>query len=129
MLPNRVWWITGLPASGKTSLARALCAALQGHGSMACVLDGDELRRGLCSDLGMSDTDRGENIRRAGEVARLMWAAGLNVVCAFVSPIAVDRERVRALFIADRFVEVHLSTSLQECARRGNPPNNHRNQK
>ena len=118
MMLNRIWWMTGLPAAGKTSLARALCETLQQQGQMACVLDGDELRRGLCADLGLSEADRRENIRRAGEVARLMFDAGLNVACAFVSPFAADRARVRALFPADRFIEVHLSTPLTECARR-----------
>lgn len=118
MMLNRIWWMTGLPAAGKTSLARALCETLQQQGQTACVLDGDELRRGLCADLGLSEADRRENIRRAGEVARLMFDAGLNVACAFVSPFKADRTRVRALFPADRFVEVYLSTSLTECAHR-----------
>ena len=118
MMKTRIWWITGLPAAGKTSLARALCEALQQQGRMACVLDGDELRRGLCADLGLSEADRRENIRRAGEVARLMFDVGLNVACAFVSPFAADRAQVRDLFPSDCFVEVHLSTPLTECARR-----------
>jgi adenylylsulfate kinase len=109
---NRVWWMTGLPAAGKTSLAHALCEALQTEGRLAFVLDGDELRRGLCSNLGLSDVDRRENIRRASEVARLMFDAGLNVVCAFVFPFAADRDRVRALFPSGRFIEVHLSTQV-----------------
>lgn len=117
-MKTRIWWMTGLPAAGKTSLARALCEALQKQGKMACVLDGDELRRGLCADLDLTEADRRENIRRAGEVARLMFDAGLNVACAFVSPFAADRARVRALFPPDRFIEVHLSTPLPECARR-----------
>jgi adenylylsulfate kinase len=116
--PPVVYWITGLPAAGKTTLAHALVQALQAQGHAACVLDGDELRRGLCSDLGLSDADRSENIRRAGEVARLMVQAGLSVACAFVSPFAADRQRVRALFAPGQFVEVFLSTPLEECARR-----------
>lgn len=115
---NRVWWITGLPAAGKTSLANALCDALKNQGKRVIVLDGDELRRGLCKDLGLSDVDRSENIRRAGEVARLMFDAGLNVVCAFVSPFASDRDRVRALFPAGQFTEIYLSTHIDECVRR-----------
>lgn len=112
------YWITGLPAAGKTTLAHAWVAALRQAGAPATVLDGDELRRGLCVDLGMSDADRRENIRRAGEVARLMVSAGLSVVCAFVSPFAADRRRVRDLFEPGRFVEIHLSTPLDECMRR-----------
>lgn len=118
MMTNRIWWMTGLPAAGKTTLARALCTALEAQGKRAIVLDGDELRRGLCSDLGLSDEDRRENIRRAGELARLLFDAGLNVACAFVSPFQSERERVRALFPIGRFIEVHLSTHVQECARR-----------
>lgn len=118
MMTNRIWWMTGLPAAGKTTLARALCSALEAQGKRAIVLDGDELRRGLCSDLGLSDEDRRENIRRAGELARLLFDAGLNVACAFVSPFQSERERVRALFPIGRFIEVHLSTHVQECARR-----------
>ncbi len=113
-----VYWITGLPAAGKTTLATALAQALNQAGGRACVLDGDELRKGLCSDLGLSAADRAENIRRAGEVARLMAQNGMTVVCAFVSPVEADRQRVRALFAPGEFHEVHLSTSAQECARR-----------
>ncbi len=113
-----VYWITGLPAAGKTSLAHALSQALGLARVQSYVLDGDDLRRGLCSDLGLSPADRSENIRRAGEVARLMAGAGITAVCAFVSPFAADRERVRALFEPAQFVEIFLSTSVDECARR-----------
>lgn len=112
------YWITGIPAAGKTTLAQALVQALQAAGHRACVLDGDELRKGLCADLGLSDADRRENIRRAGEVTRLMVNAGITVVCAFVSPFEADRQRVRALFRPGEFTEVHLTTTVQECARR-----------
>jgi adenylylsulfate kinase len=112
------FWITGLPGAGKSTLAQTLSGALRQHGTPAAVLDGDELRRGLCADLGLSDADRHENIRRAGEVARLMADAGLIVICAFVSPFAADRKRVRHLFPAGRFAEVYLSTSLATCAAR-----------
>lgn len=108
-------WITGLPGAGKTTLARALFTELQRRGISAVVLDGDQLRQGLCGDLGFSDADRHENIRRAGEVARLMYGAGLVVICAFVSPFAADRDRVRRLFPADDFAEIYLSTSLEMC--------------
>lgn len=114
----RIYWVTGLPAAGKTSLAQALVRALNDSGCRAFALDGDDLRQGLCSDLGLSAADRSENIRRAGEVARLMAHAGITVVCAFVSPFAEDRQRVRALFGPSQFLEIFLSTSVQECARR-----------
>lgn len=113
-----VYWITGLPGAGKTTLAHALAHSLREAGRRVFVLDGDELRQGLCADLGLSDADRSENIRRAGEVARLMVNAGLCVVCAFVSPFEGDRRRVRALFQAGQFTEIHLNTPLAECVRR-----------
>lgn len=113
-----VFWLTGLPASGKSTLARALEAQLLEQGMRVSRLDGDELRRGLCADLGMDRASRSENIRRAGEVARLMHAAGLSVICAFVSPFATDRQRVRRLFPPKHFSEVHLATPLEECIRR-----------
>lgn len=115
---TKCYWITGLPAAGKTTLARALALSLQQGGVAVALLDGDELRKGLCADLGLSDADRTENIRRAGEVAKLMVDAGLTVVCAFVSPFEKDRQRVRGLFAPGQFAEVYLSTSVQECARR-----------
>lgn len=114
----QIYWITGLPAAGKTSLAQALVRALHDSGRLAFALDGDDLRKGLCSDLGHSTADRSENIRRAGEVARLMANAGFTVVCAFVSPFTTDRQRVRTLFEPSQFVEIFLNTSVQECARR-----------
>lgn len=116
--PTFCFWFTGLPGAGKSTLAQALFVALQGKAISAVVLDGDELRRGLCADLGLSDADRCENIRRAGEVAQLMFGAGLVVICAFVSPFAADRARVRNSFPAGRFVEIYLSTSLATCAAR-----------
>lgn len=111
-------WMTGLSGAGKSTLAQVLFAELQQRGTRAVVLDGDHLRQGLCADLGFSDADRHENIRRAGAVARLMFDAGLVVICAFVSPFAADRDRVRRLFPAGRFIEVYLSTPLATCAAR-----------
>ncbi len=114
----RVIWLTGLPASGKTTLARAVQAQLSTLGVPVACLDGDELRKGLCADLGLDDASRSENIRRAGEVAKLMHGAGLTVICAFVSPFNADRQRVRQLFRPGEFIECHLSTPLEECMRR-----------
>ncbi|OWW20684.1 adenylyl-sulfate kinase [Noviherbaspirillum denitrificans] len=112
------YWITGLPAAGKTTLGRALVSELTKRQLQSFLLDGDELRRGLSADLGLSDKDRAENIRRAGEVARLMASARIRVVCAFVSPFAADRQRVRALFPHGAFAEIYLSTPLDVCAGR-----------
>lgn len=112
------YWITGLPAAGKTTLGRALVSALQAQGKSAYLIDGDELRQGLCADLGMSDPDRSENIRRAGEVARLLLDAGVTPVCAFVSPFAVDRSQVRNRFGEGRFQEIHLATLVEICQQR-----------
>lgn len=113
-----VIWLTGLPASGKTTLAHALEAHLSALGMPVACLDGDELRKGLCADLGLDDASRSENIRRAGEVAKLMHSAGLTVICAFVSPFNADRQRVRQLFRPGEFIECHVSTPLEECMRR-----------
>lgn len=118
MNTNRVFWITGLPAAGKTTLAEKLQATLNAQGQTAILLDGDLLRRGLCADLGLSPADRQENIRRAGQLAKLLHNQRVNVVCAFVSPYQADRDGVRALFTEGEFVEIHLATSLAECQRR-----------
>lgn len=106
------YWITGLPAAGKTPLVSALKLSLEQSEFSTALLDGDELRKGLSAELGLSDADRSENIRRAGEVARLMVDAGLTVVCASVSPFEKDRQRVRELFAPGCFLEVYLSKSM-----------------
>ncbi len=115
-----VVWMTGLSGAGKSTLAVALEAWLHRSGRMACVLDGDNLRHGLCSDLKFGDADRVENIRRAGEVARLMAEAGLIVVCSLISPFAAERERVRQLCHGDGlpFAEVYVSAPLEVCEQR-----------
>ena len=110
--PGAVLWLTGLSGAGKSTIAQATCAALRLQGRAATVLDGDELRRGLTRDLGFSEADRAENVRRAAEVARLMADAGLVVVVALISPFRADRERARALFEAGRFFEIHIDTAL-----------------
>lgn len=115
---GKLIWLTGLPASGKTTTATLLAAELERRGIPRLLLDGDEVRRGLCSDLGFSAGDRSENIRRAGEVARLATGSGLVCIAAFVSPCRADRERVRQRFAPGAFVEVHVKASLETCVRR-----------
>ena len=113
-------WLTGLPASGKSTIAVALEAALLYRKRAAYLLDGDNLRHGLNGDLGFSAEDRGENVRRTGEVARLFADAGVVAVVSLVSPYETDRVRVRALHQAQGlpFVEVFVDTPLEECERR-----------
>ena len=117
-LPARCIWLTGLPAAGKTTLASALEQRLRELGRMTCVLDGDSLRQGLCRDLGFSEADRVENIRRVAEVARLMVDAGLTVMVALVSPYREQRRLARQLLSDGEFVEVFVDTPLEECERR-----------
>ena len=108
-----VLWFTGMSAAGKSTIARGVERALFERGVWTMLLDGDDLRHGLSGDLGFSDRDRTENIRRVGEVARLFFQQGSVVLCTFVSPFRVDRDRVRDLFPADRFFEVHVHAPLE----------------
>ncbi|MCE2511739.1 MAG: adenylyl-sulfate kinase [Acidimicrobiia bacterium] len=111
-------WFTGLPGSGKSTLARSVEARLAAEGVLAYVLDGDNLRFGLNSDLGFSPEDRAENIRRAGEVSALLHDAGVVVLAAFISPYLQDRERVRSLHPEGAFVEVFVDAPLEVCEQR-----------
>lgn len=111
-------WLTGLSGSGKSTLANALELELFRRGRRTMLLDGDNVRHGLCRDLGMDDASRHENIRRVAEVAKLMTDAGLVVISAFISPFARDREVARELFIAGRFIEVYVETPLEVCVQR-----------
>lgn len=113
-------WLTGLPSSGKSVVARALRDRLNASGAACYLLDGDQLRRGICSDLGFSAAAREENVRRAAEIARLLCDAGLVAVCALISPYAADRARARFVHEVNglRFVEVYVSTPLEVCERR-----------
>ncbi len=111
-------WLTGLPACGKTTLASLLQAELKKRRFPCFLLDGDRLRSGLCSDLRFTARDRAENIRRAGEVARLLVDAGLIVIAAFISPYFADRAKVRSLFRKDQFYEVYLECPLDICEQR-----------
>ncbi len=112
------WWFTGLPAAGKSTLAQALRQALIESGRTACILDGDELRECLSSDLGFGMHDREENMRRAAAIARLLNDQGIHAIVAMVSPIQAGRERARELIGDRRFLEIHVSTPLAICAKR-----------
>jgi adenylyl-sulfate kinase len=113
-----VIWLTGLSGAGKSTIARDVERRLFDRGCRTAVLDGDRLRDGLCSDLGFSPADRTENIRRAGEMARILFEQGCIVLCAFVSPYRLDRERVRARFPEGSFLEVFIKATLETCRRR-----------
>ncbi len=113
-----VAWLTGLSGSGKSTLAHALERSLLAEGRLVYVLDGDNLRHGLCSDLGFSSQDRTENIRRAGEVAALLADTGAIVLCSFISPYRADRERVRKTAGDGRFLEIHVAASVAVCEQR-----------
>jgi adenylylsulfate kinase len=113
-----VIWLTGLSGSGKSTLADALEKELIGKGRHTYLLDGDNVRLGLCKDLGFSDKDREENIRRVSEVARLFVDAGLIVITSFISPFQKDRELAKKVIGEDYFIEVYISTPIEECERR-----------
>lgn len=111
-------WFTGLSGSGKSTIASALDVALYQRGYHTFLLDGDNVRHGLNKDLGFSDDDRVENIRRIGEVSKLFADAGLIVLSAFISPFSDDRRMVRKLFPAGEFIEVFMNTPLETCESR-----------
>jgi adenylylsulfate kinase len=111
-------WFTGFSGSGKSTVAGALEHALHQAGVHTYLLDGDNVRHGLCKDLAFSDSDRQENIRRVGEVAKLMLDAGLVVLTAFISPFAAERKMVRDLVAEGEFIEVFLDTPLAVCEQR-----------
>jgi bifunctional enzyme CysN/CysC len=113
-----VVWLTGLSGSGKSTIANLLEKKLYAAGRHSFLLDGDNVRHGLNRDLGFTDADRVENIRRVGEVARLMADAGLIVITAFISPFHAEREMVRALLPAGEFLEVFIDTPLSEAEKR-----------
>lgn len=113
-----VVWFTGLSGSGKSTLATELERELFKRGKNAYVLDGDNVRHGLCSDLGFSPDDRKENIRRIGEVSKLFADAGMICITAFISPYRSDRELARNIVPEGRFIEVYLDTPLTVCEKR-----------
>ena len=116
--PGKVIWFTGLSGSGKSTIANALEKALHAQGKRTYILDGDNIRQGLNKDLGFTDADRVENIRRVAEVAKLMLDAGLIVMTAFISPFRQEREMARQLIGAENFVEVYVYTALEVCEQR-----------
>jgi adenylylsulfate kinase len=111
-------WLTGLSGSGKSTIAVAAEHALVERGRLAYVLDGDNIRHGLNSNLGFSPEDRSENIRRIGEVAKLFTDSGIIVFTSFISPYRADRDNVRAIMEAGDFVEVLVNASLETCESR-----------
>ncbi len=115
---SAIIWFTGLSGSGKSTLAHALEDVLHKNQVRTYVLDGDNIRRGLCKDLGFSDEDRTENIRRIGEVSKLMMEAGVIVITAFISPFKKDREIVRNLVDSSEFLEIYCDSPLDICESR-----------
>ena len=113
-----VLWFTGLSGAGKSTIAGAVEEKLYQRGHHTYLLDGDNVRHGLNGDLGFSDADRVENIRRIGESAKLFADAGLIVLTAFISPFRADRQLVRELVEQGEFIEVHMDTPLTECEQR-----------
>jgi bifunctional enzyme CysN/CysC len=113
-----VIWLTGLSGAGKSTLANGLETRLRARGIRTCLLDGDNLRHGLNSDLGFSTEDRSENIRRAAEVSKLMVDAGLVVITAFISPFREERQLARELLPEGEFVEVFVNASLAVAEQR-----------
>jgi adenylylsulfate kinase len=111
-------WFTGLSGSGKSTLAHAVEEGLHQRGCRTFVMDGENIRHGLCGDLGFSTRDRQENIRRIGEVSKLFLEAGVIVLTAFISPYRADRERVRGMVAHGDFIEVYCDTPLQICESR-----------
>lgn len=114
----RVLWFVGLSGSGKSTLASRVEQELHQMGKLTYILDGDNVRAGLNKDLDFSDASRVENIRRIGEVSKLMVDAGAIVLTAFISPFRADRQSIRDLVGNDRFVEIHVDCPIEECEKR-----------
>ncbi len=115
---STILWFTGLSGAGKSTLAHAVEERLHQMGCRAFVIDGDNVRHGLCADLGFSDQDRVENIRRVGELAKLFVEAGVMALTAFISPFKADRDKVRQLVPTGDFVEIYCQASLDVCEQR-----------
>lgn len=115
---SAILWFTGLSGAGKSTLATAVEARLHVIGCRTFVIDGDNVRHGLCGDLGFSATDRTENIRRVGEVAKLFTEAGVIALTAFISPFRADRDRVRGTVPEGDFFEIYCKADLKTCEQR-----------
>lgn len=115
---SAVLWFTGLSGAGKSTLAHAVEERLHHLGCSTYVLDGDNVRHGLCGDLGFSVADRSENIRRIGEMAKLMIDAGVITLTAFISPFRADRERVRGMVMHGEFIEIYCHCPVEVCETR-----------
>ncbi len=113
-----ILWFTGLSGAGKSTLAHAVERRLYELNCSTFVFDGDNVRHGLCSDLGFAQLDREENIRRMGEMAKLFTEAGVIAITAFISPYRADRDRVRALVNADDFIEIYCNCPIEICEQR-----------
>lgn len=111
----KVIWLTGLSGAGKSTLAQSLKLSMVQQGASVYVLDGDLLRNGLNSDLGFDDKSRSENIRRAVEVAKILYEANVTVIAAFISPFRKDRDWARAQFPTQSFIEIYLDTPIEIC--------------
>ncbi len=118
MQEPRLIWLTGLSGSGKTTLALRLEHYFFSKGLKVFILDGDNVRNGLCKDLGFSEDDRRENLRRIGEVSKLMLDAGLIVISAFISPCGDDRMTIKKMVGEDRFTEVYVNCPVEICEER-----------
>ena len=113
-----ILWFTGLSSSGKSTLAHAVEEQLHQKGCSTFVFDGDNVRHGLCRDLGFSDMDRKENIRRIGEMSKLIIEAGVIALTAFISPFKKDRDQIRQLVSQDDFIEIYCDCPLKVCEQR-----------
>ena len=115
---SKLIWFTGLSGSGKSTIANKLEVALHQKGYLTYLLDGDNLRHGLNQDLGFSNSDRIENLRRVGEVAKLFVDAGIFTLASFISPFQKDRDNIRAMFKEEQFIEIYVKTTLEEAIKR-----------
>ena len=115
---SAILWFTGLSGSGKSTMANGVNGELHRRGVAGYVLDGDNMRHGLCRDLGFTDAHRVENIRRIGEVAKLFLDAGIITLTAFVSPFQADRDRARSLVTPGDFLEIYCAADLATCEQR-----------